>query len=656
MKDIDLEYYIELSYIVIHRETTKDAFMKEFSLSEYEYTNDIYAIEEMSKKYGLEIVVKKDKITCRISDEETFENYSRSFFTFYYPHRYLLYNNRELILSLEISKDLLWSDSEDDSVNIDELAERLNYSRSNLRRPLKISRSFLDSYSLEVANIPHHGLKVIGSELFKRKAMCAILNMIDINISNNTYADNKEEFMSLYRSDNYQKLMRIVNGVITRRGYEILPIEQRRIIYYLIIQSYRMKEGYFINEEFDDDTLEKDNEFIEMAEEINQRLGQEYGFEKCTKNELMSIVVMLYDSGIDPERVRKYVFDNSYDLYMKMKTVIDNYLLDAYGIQISTTRYVRYYEYILSRYTFKERFNFFQNMYQRFGGKSSLVYEYPLIKKTCFKIANELQEVLGHYVPKSQLIQLCELFAYVIMDKELVFPKLKLCITSRNNHFEPYLLKDLILNNISSKYVERLDVFNFFYITTHDQVSKQYDLILTDQLIGFTENKDIFSKFIIYKEYDGNIAAIENIIRNSRNIASKVLDEDCILTMDIDPKDNDDLLVLRNKIVEYTDINLSLKDFELKDGQGMKGSAVYIFEDYFAKRNVIIVGDFKHKCKINNKNVYDYVLFAGKILPDNIKIINALLYELVHDHYFFKKVYDDNDINDINRQLNEVLK
>lgn len=653
MKDISLEYYIELSYIVIYGEITKESFMKEFSLSEYEYANDLAAITELSKRYGIKIVINKDRIMYKISDEDIFENYSRNFFTFYYPHRYLSYSNRELILSLEVSKELLWSHSDSQSVNINDLADRLNYSRSNLRKPLKISRLFLRSYGLNILNVPHHGLKVSGNEFSKRRAMCAILNMIDVNIVKDSTED---EVIYLYQSENYQKLMQIVNKVITESGYAILPIEQRKLIYYLIVQNYRIKANCFIGAELDDDILSKDHESIVIAKKINQRLHDEYAFELCSEREIMSIVVMLYDSGIALKKVKDYIFDNHHDLYMKFKTAIDNHLLDIYGVQIQTTRYAQFYEYILCLYAFRERFSIFANMFQRFGGKSSLVYEYPLIKKTCFDIAYLLEEILGHNVPRSQIIQLCELFAYVIMNKEIVFPKLKLCITSRNNHFEPYLLKDMILNNISSKYVERLDVFNFFYITTHDEVSSQYDLILTDQLIGFTERKDIFSKFVIYKEYDGNISAIENIIRNNRDIASKILAKKNILTLDIDPKDSDDLLTLRNMIVKHAGINLALKELEIKSGQNIKGVITYIFEDYFAKENIIVVGKFKNKQKVDNSSAYDYVLFAGKIVFDNIKIINTLLYELVHDHYFFDKVYSDDDIKDINRQLNEALK
>ena len=132
-----LKNYMEICWLISRETASAEDFMRRFSLSQYEFGVDMDKARDMVPDYGVSLDVSGDLIFCRVVDPERFEAIQRNLWTFYNAHRYTYTLNRNMLLQCYIIQELLWSRG---YTNMDELADKVGYSRGSLREVIRSAR------------------------------------------------------------------------------------------------------------------------------------------------------------------------------------------------------------------------------------------------------------------------------------------------------------------------------------------------------------------------------------------------------------------------------------------------------------------------------------------------------------------------------------
>ena len=209
--------------------------MRKFNLSNYEFTNDFDVLIRMGKEFGVQITRQKDVLSFNVTDDDLYKKQSRNLRSFWYTNQVDI-DSKDRVIQNEICKAILWND--DGYINLDDLAERLGYSRSSLRTHLKNTRRFFDSYGIFLKSVPHYGLEVVGSEMNIRKCFRVIVTLYDVRIT--TDEDNEDIINSL---NNYSQLYEIVKNSLIRYDVVMSRLERRKLNTMLIVQNARIKSG-----------------------------------------------------------------------------------------------------------------------------------------------------------------------------------------------------------------------------------------------------------------------------------------------------------------------------------------------------------------------------------------------------------------------------
>ena len=146
-----LRIYQEIGYLVSNRVVKTLDFIRHFSLSPYEYTQDLEKIEALQSSYGLRIQADRDLITFTIVDSALYDDTYRSLCGFYEQYNFHGDFHSKMLLQFEISEMLLENEG---FIQIDTIAERLGYSRSII----PVSYTHLDVYKRQVR---HKGIHVL---------------------------------------------------------------------------------------------------------------------------------------------------------------------------------------------------------------------------------------------------------------------------------------------------------------------------------------------------------------------------------------------------------------------------------------------------------------------------------------------------------------
>ena len=116
-----LRNYVEISYLIINRKVSVDAFMQQFQLSNYEYKTDLEKMADLANDYGMKLVINDKTITYEVYDQESYRFSEFALSSFFYTHRYI-FSNKTILLQWYLSKKFLWQNK---SINIDDISEEL---------------------------------------------------------------------------------------------------------------------------------------------------------------------------------------------------------------------------------------------------------------------------------------------------------------------------------------------------------------------------------------------------------------------------------------------------------------------------------------------------------------------------------------------------
>ncbi len=265
------------------------------------------------------------------------------------------------------------------------------------------------------------------------------------------------------------------------------------------------------------------------------------------------------------------------------------------------------------------------------------------------KVSSDLQQVFSAYwdveISNSQSARFCELIAFYIQNMDYHFRPARIALVSRNASGDQNYIKSLIEKKVDIKYYESIEYRAYEELLADmKRARKRYDLVLCDQRL----NNDPL--FVSYSEI-GTFDKLEDWLRRTRNFCGDgLLKQENIFSEDVDWNREEERKVVADKILKYCQV--SGKPAQLAHGDVL----IFLFHSREAADNLLQVGRMKKKFQWEGRRLGHYVLFAGRIDGGNIRLINTLLYELVHDSLFLDGLIEQPDTETVNNQLNMILR
>ena len=198
---------------------------------------------------------------------------------------------------------------------------------------------------------------------------------------------------------------------------------------------------------------------------------------------------------------------------------------------------------------------------------------------------------------------------------------------------------------MDSKYYEFIEYRPYEELLSDlEEARERYDLVLCDQRLN---NDPLFASYSEIGTFDN----LENWLRRTRNFCGDgLLKLENIFSEDVDWNREDERKIVADRV--QSRCGASGKTAQIAQGDVL----VLILPNRKAADNLLQVGRMKKKFQLEGRRLGHYVLFAGKIDGGNIRLVNTLLYELVHDSLFLDGLIEQPDTETINNQLNMILR
>ena len=639
-----LKNYMEICWLISRETASAEAFMQKFSLSQYEFGVDINKTKEMVSDYGVSLDVSGDLILCRVEDPERFEAIQRNLWTFYNTHRYTYTLNRHILLQCYLISEILWSKG---YTNMDELADKAGYSRGSLREVIRSARQFLEAYRISVRSIPYYGIRPEGNEFDIRRCLISIYNFADVNI---VRQENNTDIRNGFSHEMYARVTEITKNSFRKYGRSVSQGRRRMLNFYLVIQNARIRAGFSF-----DGFAGIDNRIVqfvhsrfqerELSGEILERLERELGFGPYDDQERESVKMVIWSTFYDHEAAKELTHHFYETEFSELAGLVLDYLRDEYGVDIEEKPFAALLGQELSEMVLRYHMGMLGEKGSKLDGRPPQVYEYPLI----VKISSDLQQVFSAYwdveITTSQSARFCELIAFHIQNMDYHFRRARIALVSRNASGDQDYIKSLIEKKVDPKYYEFIEYRPYEELLTDlEEARQQYDLVLCDQRL----NSDPL--FVSYSEI-GTFDNLENWLRRTRNFCGDgLLKQENIFSEDVDWNQEEERTAVESRILKCCKV--SGKPAQLAYGDVL----VLIFHSREAEEHLLQVGRMKKKFQLDGRRLGHYILFAGRIDGNNIRLINTLLYELVHDSLFLDGLIEQPDTETVNHQLNMILR
>jgi hypothetical protein len=637
-----LRNYIELCYIIVNRQIAKAQYIAFFGLSNYEYHADQKKLRELETHFGIHLIFEANLIRFIVTDNDLFQVKFRYCRAFFYRHRYTFQNDQDILLLAYIGKNLLWAS---DHITVEELADRIGYSRSNLRFVLKKAKELLASYNIHCRIVPYHGFAVEGNEFDIRRCLVAVYSLIDINIIPD---GDVEDILAGYRNETYQAIIDCIEKAIVPAGYLLSNIERRRITNYLISQNARIHQGYHLqefpfvlSEELKNSIVENQ---LDVARMISTHLYQDLGFGPYDETEVFSIAVLLFLADPDSFRLTFTVRSLWPQRYTKLTSIVSKYFLDVFGFNpLQDQQYEPFFCYSICILVLKGELGMLPNQRMNIGGYAPQVSEYPLISAVRNDLTSLLKKEYQSDVSSSHADPISRNFFYFIQLFELPYQKLDIAIISRNSIAEPIYIRDIITQQVKHDYYRKLDTLRY-----NDVVSGlcgHYDLVISDTVPQYS-TMDAYA----YLDDRFRIINFQQLIRSKRDLCqgAKLLH---VHRVNLDFKKKNSL----KKLQEFLEIDMTLPELRIWFESAMVyHDTIIVFLKKETKANHLVLGPLLNRGRGKNA-IHHYLLYYGSIQQHNIRFLNALLHELVFNFEFFSDLLENPSLDLVNQRMNQIL-
>lgn len=188
----------------------------------------IKSLEEPLNENGAQLLIKKGKgVQLIIEDEQVFEKFKNEI--------------HKRVTSENLFNQLVLSFVEDERyIKVEDLQEKLYLSKGKLTSLLNQLREVLSFYELNLESKPHHGLKIEGTEFYKRRFLASSYVQNALGVENNSLSSGK-----------YQKIKKLILNVTQKYNYPIAENTLENLSTHLSIAMERVKSDYTLQIQFD---------------------------------------------------------------------------------------------------------------------------------------------------------------------------------------------------------------------------------------------------------------------------------------------------------------------------------------------------------------------------------------------------------------------
>lgn len=611
--------------------------MHRFELSKYEFKNDLTRLKEMSDNYGVYIDHDDYMVYLTIANKNLYDKYYPLFFSFYYLNRFI-FNDNDVMLSLIISSMILM----DDVFSVDKFSEMIGYSKSALRRPIKMARELLDSHGIGTQNKPYYGLCAKGNEFYIRKCLSSIY----IKLVPDLFCEDKTN-QNIIPSINIRYYDKIVSEYLNKKGIIAHSNDRKSVAHYLAVTKARIVNNKFIEEipiaNKLIESVKNNGELLTLAIELLNLIDVE-----LDEKELNALMLILLNHNFSIQSSREYVNTFYAKEFYELRENIYYNFYNHYGLTINSSNYTNAIDEEIVLLIIKQHTGDIDKIVHRALGETPNVYAFPLI----YFINNSVCRIVKEYYKNEKISpavteNISDIIYYYIDALPYSHKAYSIGIMSRYSSHTPKMIRDKLLKDIDSSYLEKVDIINEIGAYDINQYKENYDLILTDISVN---NLD---RVLLYSDFNSSTLKLENYLRLHRNLCACLGEEKFdVVAKNINAKNEDEL-------VENLAKNSPFSEKDIKKG---------IIYSYILKENLVIylplkdegsmllIGDLSQTITINNRKVSKYIVFKGKITADNAKILNTILNELVIDPMFMEQLKISPSVETINDMINMIIK
>ncbi|MCR2044480.1 BglG family transcription antiterminator [Anaerosalibacter massiliensis] len=297
-----------INSILLNEEVQIENIAKSHNVSSRTIKNDVDKINKLFQK--------EDYVLIEISQEGKLffnKNYdTRSILSTIYKnsdyYNYKLSPEERKIISIIILLNA------DDYITIDDIADHIFVSRTTIITDLPDIKEWIEKNNLILFSKPRRGLKIIGYEVDKRKAILTFiyesLNTLGLN------KVGKSIFHILLLKEieqalNIRDLKLIINTAEIKNGLELTDDSYKEILYYLIVIVNRWENE--IDIDIKNDNVIKGDPKYYMAEEIIKFISEKYRLPYCSIE-----AVLLYKEINKKTFIKDYIKPNKNTLKIQM--------------------------------------------------------------------------------------------------------------------------------------------------------------------------------------------------------------------------------------------------------------------------------------------------------------------------------------------------
>ncbi|MBR0137602.1 MAG: helix-turn-helix domain-containing protein [Erysipelotrichaceae bacterium] len=645
MTEFTLRNYVELGYLMINRKSSAAVFTEYFMLSNYEYHTDMEKVSLLAEGFGMQISEDGTDILLKVVDTEAAESVELALTTFYHSYRYS-FNDRYALIRLALAQKLLWGTV---AFNMDEVAEEIGYSRSNLREGIKEARNTLTNFNIDIVSKPHYGLVISGNEFDKRRCLISIYSNYDTRIIHDNIDEN---IITGFRNETYNRIGDIVRKNISKEGYTISSSNRRKINIYLVIQNARIKKGFGINGDYsiDDRLLSKILENAQLRKisvNILNDLIKTLDYGSYNEQEVISLMIILSSLATFSKHQSRIVDALYEEERQKLGDAVFSVLRDIWHFEFDQKTETRIGK-VIDNIVMYHHLGELQSVGYRLKGRPGKIYGYPLINRINENLCTVISDFYGYKAASSQIEGICEILYYHIEMLELDYPKPRIAVACRGNEFENQLLLETVKKEVSSEYYQSIEACDYISINnTTGGENAGYDLVICDQKV----NSDV--TFLALENFDFNFGNIEYYLRHSRNLMAKFENgPHYVERRDIDFLDLEQL----QKCVCDLSSRLEADEDLIKDSFNYyidTGECRIIIIPLQKCSLYLSLGDIISKTSGKAKKC---MIIAAGFSRKNVRLLNALIRELTGNSRFFNALMLDGKFEIANNQLNEILR
>lgn len=350
----------------------------------------------------------------------------------------------------QIEKRFLLLDHE---ISMDDLAEMLAISKSQMNKDMSVVKAFFRNYGIEIQSKPHHGSRIIADEISRRKCLANILRS-DIGV-------DEENGMMMYSGavakymEKLDDIREIVLSAAGEYGYSLTDLLIQDIVLHLYIAMIRMEEGkgIVLDEDMKHALLEEPHR--QLAAQIMHQLQKKFRI-TCSIDELCYIILHLSTKQI---AVQDEINSDVTNIIDEMFAVIQ----EKYHYDFSDNLDLRI---ALSLHTVPllKRIQFHQVCHNPFTEEIQMQYfrEYDIALHACDVIGRRYQcrvaeDEVAYYA----------LHFKIALDSLKAKEKKKILIVCTSGKATSQILRINICNKFGDQ-IESIDTCNLFELETKD--------------------------------------------------------------------------------------------------------------------------------------------------------------------------------------------